>query len=178
MVVPNDLAGQILLALYNREPWMSHRKFDLFDQRYKDVFHPSIEAPHIFLAYLIYEETRQRLPGVTNRLMARYGLTTFVLAYLVGDLMRETAIGRDILSDPLSHLQNNETGLRSAIGRLIDDILIDFNAYVKDQEEKTKYFDYKTAFKSQRAVEALQDDVVRQHKRAVLRNADIAFHVD
>src|SRR5207248_5368925 len=75
LVIPNDLAGQILLALYNEEPWLSHRKFDIFDARYKDVFHPSIGAAHIFASHLIYEEVRAKLPKIENQLMAKYGLT-------------------------------------------------------------------------------------------------------
>jgi hypothetical protein len=167
-----------LLALFNGEPWLSHRKFDIFDQRYKDVFHPSIGAGHIFTGYVIYDEVRKKLPSVESALMAKYGLTTFVLVYLVGLLMRETEEGTEILDDPLTTIRDNENRFRAAVARLVDDILIDFNAYVREQEAALGYFDYKTSFKSQRAVEALADDVHRQHQRAVLRNEDIAFHVE
>lgn len=177
VVIPNDLAGQILLALYNGEPWMSHRKFDLFDQRYTDVFHPSIGAAHIFLSYIIYDEVKKKLPKVKNVLMARYGLTTFVLVYIVGKLMGETQSGQRILKNPLNTVRDNESRLRTSVAGLIDDILIDFNAYVGEQEQQEGYFDYKTSFKSQRAVELLADDVLRQHQRAVLRNKDVAFHM-
>ncbi len=176
VVIPNDLAGQFLLALYNGEPWMSHRKFDLFDQRYNDVFNQSIKAPQIYLGWIIYEEVKKKLPGLDNQLMARYGLTTFVLIYLAGKLMALTADGTALLGDPLEQVRSHESSLREAIAQLIGDILIDFNAYVEEQE-LIKYFDYKTAFKNQTAVELLASDVVRQHKRAVLRNDDIAFHV-
>ncbi len=177
VVIPNDLAGQFLLALYNGEPWMSHRKFDLFDQRYKDVFNPRIKAPQIYLGWIIFDEVRNKLSGLDNQLMARYGLTTFVLIYLAGRLMAETADGRALLDDPLEQVRSHESSLRKAIAQLIGDILIDFNAYVEEQEQRYKYFDYKTAFKNQTAVELLAGDVIRQHKRAVLRNDDIAFHV-
>jgi hypothetical protein len=178
LVIPNDLAGQILLALYNGEPWLSHRKFDIFDQRYKDIFHPSIGAAHIFAAYVIYDEVRKKLPSVENTLMSKYGLTSFVLAYLVGLLMKDTEEGATVLDDPLETVRDNETRFRKAVSRLVDDILIDFNAYVREQEAANGYFDYKTSFKSQRAVETLADDVHRQHQRAVLRNEDIAFHIE
>jgi hypothetical protein len=178
LVIPNDLAGQILLALYNGEPWLSHRKFDIFDQRYKDVFHPSIGAAHILTGYVIYDEVRKKLGNVENTLMGKYGLTTFVLVHLVGLLMRDTDEGTAILDDPLAMIRDQETLFRKAVARLIDDILIDFNAYVREQEAADGYFDYKTSFKSQRAVESLADDVYRQHQRAVLRNEDVAFHID
>jgi hypothetical protein len=178
IVIPNDLAGQILLALYNQEPWLSHRKFDIFDARYKDVFHPSIGAPHIFAGYLIYDEVRKKLPKVENRLMANYGLTTFVLVYLVGLLMRDSEEGTRLLDDPLKIVRDTESKFRHAVARLIDDILIDVNAYVEEQETENGYFDYKTSFKSQTAVTALAGDVHRQHKRAVLRSDEVAFHLD
>jgi hypothetical protein len=178
IVIPNDLAGQILLALYNREPWLSHRKFDIFDARYKDVFHPSISAAHIFAGYLIYDEVRKKLSKIENQLMSKYGLTTFVLIYLVGLLMRDTDEGEQLLADPLATVRDNESRFRKSVARLIEDILIDLNAYVREQEAATGYFDYKTSFKSQGAVTALADDVHRQHQRAVLRVADVAFHLD
>jgi hypothetical protein len=77
----------------------------------------------------------------------------------------------------LTTVRDSETKFGKAIARLIDDVLIDFNAYVREQEEEHGYYDYKTSFKSQRAVEALADDVHRQHQRAVLRNKDVAFHL-
>ena len=52
VVIHNDLAAQILLALYNGEPYLAHRKFALFDQNYKQVFHPRIGASHIYLGYM------------------------------------------------------------------------------------------------------------------------------
>lgn len=46
-VIHNDLAAQILIALYNEEPYLAHRRFALFDQNYKRVFHPRIGASHV-----------------------------------------------------------------------------------------------------------------------------------
>lgn len=156
----------------------AHRKFDIFDQRYKDVFHHSISAAHIFASFIIYEEVRKKLPNVENQLMASYGLTTFVLVYLVGLMMKDTESGTACLTEPLTVVRDNESRFRHAVARLIDDILIDFNAYVREQEAATGYFDYKTSFKSQRAVEQLADDVHRQHQRAALRNTDVKFRLE
>jgi hypothetical protein len=86
--------------------------------------------------------------------------------------------GTAILEDPLKTIRDQESRFRKAVARLIDDILIDFNAYVREQEAATGYFDYKTSFKSQRAVKALADDVYSHHQRTVHRNADVAFHID
>lgn len=93
-------------------------------------------------------------------------------------MMKNTESGTACLTDPLQVVRDNESRFRQAVARLIDDILIDFNAYVREQEASTGYFDYKTSFKSQRAVEQLTDDVHRQHQRAVLWNTDVAFHLD
>jgi hypothetical protein len=173
--LPNDLAAQILLALYNQEPWLSHRKFDLFDQRYKEVFHPRIKAPHIYLAYLIYEQVVSRQGDIENQLIAGYGLTSFVLVYLAGLLLREAEEGKDLLDDPQPHLITHEELVRQRIDLLLGDLLVDFNFYVREKIEQDGYFDYKTSFKSQRAVSELATDVVRSYMKAIARDATKAF---
>ncbi len=176
-IIANDLAGQILLALYNEEPWMAHRKFDLFDKRYKDVFHPRIGAVEIYLGYLIWEEVRKHRDKIENQLMAYYGLTAFVLVYLVGVLLRESGPGRDVLDDPAQYVLPADADLRSAVSRLVQDLLVDFNGYARERAEEDGYFDYKTLFKSQRAVSALTEDVKRHYQRAVIRTPGMAFAV-
>lgn len=178
VVIQNDLAAQILLALYNEEPFLAHRKFALFDQQYKKVFHSRVSAAHIYLGWLIWDEVRQRLSDVEKELIGRYALTSFVLVYLAGKLMKETEIGTAMLDSPGTYIPDDEALARNAVGRLIDDILVDFNGYVREQEDDTGYFDYKTAFKSQAAIKAISEDVLRGHQRAVKRNPDIAFHLD
>lgn len=118
-VIHNDLAAQILIALYNEEPYLAHRRFALFDQNYKRVFHPRIGASHVYLGYLIWEEIQQRLSQIDKELVARYSLTTFVLAYLTGHLMRSTEDGKAILDTPANYIPQQEGRVREAVGRLI-----------------------------------------------------------
>ena len=59
VVIQNDHAAQILIALYDEEPFLAHRKFALFDQQYKNVFHPKVSASHIYLGWLIWDEVRK-----------------------------------------------------------------------------------------------------------------------
>ena len=178
VVIQNDHAAQILIALYNEEPFLAHRKSALFDQQYKNVFHSRISAAHIFLGWLIWDEVQRHLSDVDNDLIARYALTSFVLVYLVGRLMKETEIGEAVIESPASYLPNAESSVRVAVGRLIGDILVDFNGYIREQEDESGYFDYKTRFKSQTAVRDLTEDVLRGHQRASRRNPDVAFHLD
>jgi len=174
-VIHNDLAAQILIALYNEEPYLAHRKFALFDQNYKRVFHPRIGASHIYLGYLLWEEVQRRLPQIEKELIARYSLTTFVLVHLTGHLMRSTEAGNGILNAPADYIPGQETRVREAVGRLIESIIVDFNGYIREQEADHGYFDYKTRFKSQAAIRELGEDVLRGHQRAVRRDAGYEF---
>lgn len=173
--LPNDLAAQILLALYNEQPWLSHRKFDLFDQRYKEVFHPRIKAAHIYFAYLIYQLVQRRLRDIEDQLIANYGLTSFVLVYVAGLLLRETDEGRNLLDDPQPVLEADEALVRERIDLLLGDLVVDFNFYVREKLDQDGYFDYKTSFKNQRAVLELSADVVRSYKKDITRDAGRAF---
>lgn len=177
VVIQNDHAAQILIALYNEQPYLAHRKFALFDQEYKSVFHPRISAAHIYLGWLIWDEIQRRLDEIDSSLVAGYALTSFVLVYLVGRIMRETEIGRAVLESPGDYLPDSEASLRAAVGRLVGDILVDFNGFIREQQEEAGYFDYKTQFKSQSAIRAITEDVLRGHQRAVKRDSDVAFHL-
>lgn len=178
VVIQNDLAAQILIALYNEQPFLAHRKFALFDQEYKTVFHPRISAAHIYLGWIIWDEVGEHLSELESDLIARYALTRFVLVFLVGKIMRETDVGEALLVSPQDYIVDDEAKIRTAIGRLVGDILVDFNGYVREKEEEVGYFDYKTRFKSQTAIRDIAEDVLRGHQRAVRRNADVAFHLD
>jgi hypothetical protein len=178
IVIQNDHAAQILIALYNEEPFLAHRKFALFDQQYKNVFHPRISAAHIYLGWLIWDEVQARLDQIDNELIARYALTSFVLVYLVGRIMKEAEIGEAVLSSPADYVLAEEDAVRVAIGRLVGDILVDFNGYVREQEDDGGYFDYKTRFKSQAAIKEITEDVLRGHQRAARRSPDVEFHLD
>jgi hypothetical protein len=177
VVIQNDHAAQILIALYNEQPYLAHRKFALFDQEYKSVFHPRITAAHIYLGWLIWDEIQHRLDEIDSSLVAGYALTGFVLVYLVGRIMRETAIGKAVLESPGDYLPESEAALRSAVGRLVGDILVDFNGFIREQQEEAGYFDYKTQFKRQSAIRTITEDVLRGHQRAVKRDSDVAFHL-
>lgn len=177
IVIQNDHAAQILVALYNEEPFLAHRKFALFDQRYKDVFHPRISSAHVYLGWLIWDEVQNHLDQVDSELIARYALTSFVLVYLVGRIMKESEIGGAVLQSPADYLPANEATVRTAVGGLVGDILVDFNGYVREQEDDGGYFDYKTRFKSQAAIREITEDVLRGHQRAVRRSPDVEFQL-
>ncbi len=178
VVIQNDHAAQILIALYNGEPFLAHRKFALFDKEYRNVFHPRITAANVYLGWLIWDEIQGRLGEIDKQLIAGYALTSFVLVFLVGHIMRETEIGRAILDSPEEYIPDNEDSIRSAVGRLISDILVDFNGYIREQESDTGYFDYKTQFKSRTGIREITEDVLRGHQRAVRRDPNIAFHLE
>lgn len=176
-VIHNDHAAQILIALYNEEPFLAHRKSALFDQQYKNVFHPRISAAHVYLGWLIWEEVQAHLNQIENELIARYALTSYVLVYLVGRLMKESEIGEAVLQEPSNYLPDDEVLIRASVSRLVGDILVDFNGFVREQEDDGGYFDYKTRFKSQAAIREITEDVLRGHQRAVRRSEDVAFHL-
>jgi hypothetical protein len=178
VVIHNDHAAQILIALYNEEPFLAHRKFALFDQEYKNVFHPRISAANVYLGWLIWDEVQNRLDEIEKQLIAGYALTSFVLVFLVGRIMRETEIGRAILDSPGDYVPEHEDAVRQAVGGLVGDILVDFNGYIREQEDDTGYFDYKTQFKSRAGIREITEDVLRGHQRAVRRDAEIAFHLE
>src|SRR5205085_9233678 len=49
----NEYAGQLLLALYARQPWSAHQKYKIFGDLKPQIFAYGINAANIRLAHLI-----------------------------------------------------------------------------------------------------------------------------
>jgi hypothetical protein len=175
----NEYAGRLLLALYVKEPWSAHQKYRIFGDLETKIFNYDIHAAHIRLAQLIAETAYEKIDGLTNKRMARYGLTLFVILYLVGEMLCLSEDGKKLLGNPLSILTTNkkpnmhQKPVLQGIAALIAFIITELNYYAKEHGDDA--YDYKSEFKSPKALETLRNEVLKSYEKDIARSKASLF---
>src|SRR6185312_4251537 len=73
--ISNETAGLYLRAFDLREPWVTHRKFEVFEDKYSEIFgRPEVTADRIVLCQVIMEEIEKAVPNIENKLFGKYAL--------------------------------------------------------------------------------------------------------
>ncbi len=175
----NELAGRLLLALYVKEPWSAHQKYRIFGDLESRIFSYHTSAAHIRLAQLLYEQIPSRLSAMENQRLARYGLTSFLGLYFLGELLRLSDDGKKLLEQPLPFLAKDgkqnplEARMLAQSAALIDWLVTELNYFVKAQGGEV--YDYKREFKSQKAVEGIRDELLKAFEKDAYRNRATRF---
>jgi hypothetical protein len=165
----NEDAGRMLLSLYLREPTSSHQKYKIFGELESRIFSIDTTAPRIRLAQLLYSLVVQSKSEIKSQRIAKYGLTSFVVLHLIGELLGVSESGKALLNNPEPYLRSSikpsapEGDLVANLQALIDHALVELNYYVKENGEDS--YDYKSEFKSPKSVEALRDAVVKAYEK-------------
>src|SRR5206468_2492466 len=61
-VISNEYAGLLLMAFDLKEPWATHRKYQVFEDRHADLFgRPEVTADRIVLCHVIAEAIEEAL---------------------------------------------------------------------------------------------------------------------
>jgi hypothetical protein len=124
-VIENELAARMLLAFDNKEPWTCHQIYKLFDELHAKIFgRQEVTGDRIIAVREIYEAARARLSIMDNEMFARYGLTRFLLLYLVREALQTDETGNQLVTHPSIFLSepNGRKRLSHAIGELAQTI--------------------------------------------------------
>lgn len=181
----NEDAGRLLLAVYKGQPWSAHQKHRIFGDLYTSIFSYGIGADHIRLADLLAAEVDNAVDKIHNERVRTYGLTKYVVLYLVGEVLREEEDGRALLAHPLPYLRNRQStddGRQSSvleqIRRIGIDIAVELDFYVQEKEKETGgTYDYKSEFKSKTAVSAIRTNALKEYSKAKHRGHACVFRL-
>src|SRR3546814_6953915 len=84
MVISNELAGQYLMAWDLKQPWATHRKYQIFEDKHSELFgRPDVTADRIVLCHLLAGCIDNQTSSTKNQLFAKYVLTRFFLLYVM-----------------------------------------------------------------------------------------------
>lgn len=174
-IIDNGLAAQLLLSFYNGEPENAHKKYNLFDQNYSQIFHRNINTEHVYLGFTIFEAVSEAFQSVEDALVRDYKLSRFFLLYVIHLLLQQDDIGKQILANPKVPILQHEEQVLEAVGKLARMMVVEFNYLVENRKEQTEYFDYKSDFKSREEVRKMAADLTKAYERSLVRHPEDSF---
>jgi len=110
----NQLAAQLLMAVWVGEPWNAVRKVKLFDQEYHRVFRKA-NADRLFFASLIDEAIEARKTQLRAELQTSFASVRFALAHLVAVFLQQGALGERLLESPGDWLPDQVDDLKKEL---------------------------------------------------------------
>lgn len=177
-VLDNKLAAQLILAVYLKEPWNAVRKVVLFDEEYRRIFSRAVTGHRLYMLYWLNRATEALKGELRPELEANFASVRPALAFLVAVVVRESEEGAGLLDAPERWLPEQQKDVDAAFRRLAHEAIDSINFYVKaEMRDRPEEFDPKILFKSQRGVEAVEREVLRDAKRHAERDPDALFRV-
>jgi len=169
ILITNEDAGLYLMSFDLKEPWATHRKYQVFEEKHADIFaRPEVSADRIVLCQVIMEIINELSEKIENKLFAKYVLTKRAILYIIRSIIEKEVMGRDILTKPEEFVRNEQarSNFRECIKKIVSDVIIDINAEIRDYG---KDFDYRGKLRDSKWVKELSNDVVNSFLKLVER---------
>jgi hypothetical protein len=169
VVLSNESAGLILLAMDLLHPWSCHQKYKVMDELHSSIFgRPGVTGARVLGYWESFKAVEEALDAIDDEHFAYYNLTKYFLAYAVVSLLRTDGTG-------VAMLQNMEVILTSKkLPKLLDifrglarSLAFDLNAEVVGDEGEI--FDYKNELKSPSWCRKMAAKLVAQYSKDVMR---------
>lgn len=175
-IISNEDAGLYLTAFDLGEPWSTHRKYALFDEKHTDVFaRPEVTADRILFCHLIVQIIVEKTPNIENGLFGKYALTKYAILHMFRKILDGDDAGKGLLADPNKAVGNRDLRrklIRTA-GEIIDDMIVDINHELHAFGED---IDYRGMLRDSERVTQLTTGVVSTREKLVQRNRLPSFH--
>lgn len=173
--ISNETSGIHLMSFDLKEPWGTHRKYQVFDDKYTDIFgRPEVTAHRILMLHLIDEIVISKLSSISNQLVAKYALTRFAIMYMLRQILENDNAGKELLARPEKFVKTSQDrkDFIEATTTLINDIIIDFNGEVQNLGDD---FDYKSKLRDEVWIKKLSQEIVSSYLKQISRNRIDSF---
>ncbi len=167
--ISNEQAGLYFMAFDLKEPWITHRKYQVFDEKYADIFgRPEVTADRIVFCHTLMRCIEDAIPQLNNQLFAKYALTKYALLYILRLILEEDMVGKEMIHTPSTYVRDKVTQqhLQLCLKSIINDIIIDINGEVDPLGDD---FDYRNKLRDSQWVRTLTRAVVGNHLKLVQR---------
>ncbi|SEG18912.1 hypothetical protein [Algoriphagus boritolerans] len=169
------MAGILIMSFDLKEPWGTHRKYQVFDEKYIDIFgRPEVTAHRILMLDLVDKIIISKLPTLKNQLVAKYALTRFAILFILRQIFENDNKGKELLVSPelfVKDLKDRQDFIDST-STIINDIIIDFNGEVENLGED---FDYKSKLRDENWIKKLSQEIVSSYLKQVSRQRIESF---
>lgn len=176
--IDNDEAGRLLLAFDLKQPWTCHQSYKVLDELHGDIYaRPEVNAHRILAVFDIAAEVIEALAQIENKLLASYRLTRYFMLYIARLALEVDEIGKEFVSNPRRYVtaRDGRARLRRSIAPVINDLVIDLNAQVRERVEKNDPFDFKRELKSPNSVRELGRSIIANYQKSVARKRADSF---
>jgi hypothetical protein len=147
----------------------------LFDHDFRTIFSRQINAPKLYLLDLLGEVVSDSRPSLRADLRASFASVRFALALLVAKMVRSSDLGASLFENPERWLPAQAEAVKSALGLIATDVVESVNFHIDQSEQENPTYDPKVAFKSQKGVASLEQDVLSHSRRQAARDRDYLF---
>lgn len=174
-VITNEDAGLYLMAFDLKEPWGTHRKYQVFDDKHADLFaRPEVTADRIVACHLMAKVIQEESAKIKNTLFGKYVLTKFALLYILRLILEADPVGREAIQAPSKFVRNTAARqhFETCIRRLVADIIVNVNGEVDEIGDE---FDYRGKLRDADWIKELAKKVVGNHIKLVQRNRIPSF---
>ncbi len=173
--ISNENAGLYLRAFDLKEPWTTHRKYEVFEDKHSELFgRPATTADRIVMLDVIMEAIDSQIPNIENRLFGRYTLARYLIIYIVREILEFEGMLEEISENSAAFIREKtaRANFRACVDLVVDDIVGDLNDELKNVEEN---FDYRGKLRDQSWVHNLSRRIVADHRKLVSRNLMPSF---
>ena len=177
-VISNEDAGLCLMAFDIKEPWATHRKYQIFEDKHADLFgRPEVNADRVVLCHVIKEEADNLLGQISNSLLAKYKLTRYLLVYLVCLVFDDDEFGSQIVSEPQQFVRDEDTRecFRALLSGVLRDIIADVNGEVQEYGDD---FDYRGRLRDEDWVTRVGREVIATRQKLIRRGTINTIAID
>ncbi|MFM6830626.1 MAG: AIPR family protein, partial [Novosphingobium sp.] len=139
--ISNEEAGLLIMAFDLKEPWETHRKYEVWGDKYPKLFsRPDVTADRIVFLKIMLEAINFTSSAIKNELIRKYVLTKYMLMYGMR-LVLETEIP-ELVKDPKKWVRDGakRTALETALRGVAHELIVDLNYELKDLPDT---FDYR-----------------------------------
>ncbi len=167
--ITNEDAGLFLMAFDLKEPWATHRKYEVFRDKHTEIFgRPEVTADRIVLCRVIADSARASINGLNNKLAAKYIVTLYFLMYVARLVVDGDPLNKELLTNPASFVRDIAARNKFLIcmKSITDDIVTDLNIAIEDAGPD---FDYRDKFRDSKWVKQLAGEIIGTRQKLVRR---------
>lgn len=177
-VISNEKCGLNLMAFDLKEPWATHRSYQVFEDKYGAIFaRPDVTAHKIVGVQILSELVLSNADNITNKLFGKYLLTKYLMLYILRLILETDGEGLEFTRQPEKFIRDpkKRDHFKQCVNKIISDILVDINAEVGEYGED---FDYRTYLRDADWVKKFSREIVSSYTKLVNRKRISRFSDD
>lgn len=177
-VISNEDAGLALMSFDLKEPWGTHRKYQVFDEKHAELFgRPEVTADRMVMCHEMMKVIESLRSKIKNSLFGKYGITKQVILFMLRSILENDQLGKELLGDPSKFVRRKENreNFTNCMSKIIDDMIVDINAEVGELGDT---FDYRGKLRDADWVKELTKKVVSNYHKLVQRKRIDSFAME